>query len=370
MQFTAMVLMSMLTLTLVFLLPRRADGDWSFVRSRWLMAGGVALLAVQFLLQYVFGFREMGLTQAVMVNLLFFIPTSITISLALVGLQNQGPLSWGKWMPGLVAYGLTVSSICWAAVVTGDLLGATEEMKRAEYLASFAYLVMQLYYSYLVKKGNDRLDEALRNYYDRYMGDLLNWFRRAANILVLIGIFAPVLIFSTGWVLVAYALLIFFSIYYLVFSFICYGVSNDSRRIQAAEQNAVETKMNESQGTSTFSTGEKERVGRAVERWLAAGGHLHSGITMPVAASEIGVPRYLLSAWLKTTDDQLFNPWLTRLRIDEAKRQLCAHPDWQSETIAENCGFGSRTYFQTVFKKHTGMSPTEFIEREYQKNLP
>ena len=81
MQFTAMVLMSMLTLTLVFLLPRRAERDRSFVRSRWLMAGGMALLAVQFLLQYVFGFREMGVTQAVMINLLFFIPTSVLISL-------------------------------------------------------------------------------------------------------------------------------------------------------------------------------------------------------------------------------------------------------------------------------------------------
>lgn len=370
MQFTAMVLMSMLTLTLVFLLPRRAEGDWSFVRSRWLMAGGTALLAIQFLLQYVFGFRKMGVTQAVMINLLFFIPTSVLMSLALVGLQWRGRLSWKEWMPGLVTYALTVLSICWAAVITGDVLSDSEEMKKAEYISSFVYLIMQLYYSYVVKKGNDRLDEALKNYYDRYMGDLLDWLRRAVNILILIAVFAPLLIFSTGWVLMAYALLIFFSIYYLVFSFICYGVSNDSRRIQVAEQNAAETKRDELQGDSMFVEEEKKRIERAVERWISAGGHLHSGITMPVAASEIGVPRYLLSAWLKTTTDQLFNPWLTRLRIDEAKRQLLAHPDWQSETIAECCGFSSRTYFQTVFKKHTGMSPTEFIELEHRKNLP
>jgi AraC-like DNA-binding protein len=370
MQFTAMVLMSMLTLTLVFLLPRRAERDRSFVRSRWLMAGGMALLAVQFLLQYVFGFREMGVTQAVMINLLFFIPTSVLMSLALISLQCQGRLSWKRWMPGLVAYALTVLPICWAAVITGDVLSGSEELQRAEYLSSFVYLIMQLYYSYVVKKGNDRLDEALKNYYDRYMGNLLDWLRRAVNILILIAIFAPLLIFSTGWILTAYALLIFFSIYYLVFSFICYGVSNDSRRIQVAEQNAVETKRDELQGNPVFADGEKKRIERAVERWLAAGGHLHCGITMPIAASEIGVPRYLLSAWLKTTDDQLFNPWLTHLRIDEAKRQLLAHPDWQSETIAERCGFSSRTYFQTVFKKHTGMSPTEFIELEDQKNLP
>ena len=39
MQFTAMVLMSLLTLTLALLLPRRVAMDSVFGRSRWMMAG-------------------------------------------------------------------------------------------------------------------------------------------------------------------------------------------------------------------------------------------------------------------------------------------------------------------------------------------
>ena len=73
--------------------------------------------------------------------------------------------------PGVAAYGVTTLGIGTAALLTGDALADTAAMRWAEYVGGAAYLAMQLNYSYSIKKGNDRLDEALRNYYDRYMGD-------------------------------------------------------------------------------------------------------------------------------------------------------------------------------------------------------
>ena len=102
------------------------------------------------------------------------------------------------------------------------------------------------------------------------------------------------------------------------------------------------------------------RIYAAVDRWIARGGHLHSSITIQTAADEMHLPRYLLSSWLKSTRQGLFNPWLTHLRIEEAKRQLVLHPEWNNDTIAEHCGFTSRTYFQTTFKRITGVTPQEF----------
>jgi len=80
-------------------------------------------------------------------------------------------------------------------------------------------------------------------------------------------------------------------------------------------------------------------------RWLEAGGYLRNGITVQQAADEMHVPRYQLTAWLKTTEHEQFSHWLTQLRIEEAKRQMLAHPEWSNDTIAEHCGFGSRSYF-------------------------
>ncbi|MBO7083643.1 MAG: AraC family transcriptional regulator [Bacteroidales bacterium] len=41
---------------------------------------------------------------------------------------------------------------------------------------------------------------------------------------------------------------------------------------------------------------------------------------------------------------------------------MLAHPEWSNDTIAEHCGFGSRSYFQTVFRKQTGQTPSSFLE--------
>ena len=79
--------------------------------------------------------------------------------------------------------------------------------------------------------------------------------------------------------------------------------------------------------------------------------------------ADMHIPRYQLAAWLKTTEWELFNPWLTHLRIEEAKRVMKEHPDWSNDAIANQCGFSSRTYFQNVFHKQTGMTPSEFVER-------
>ena len=40
------------------------------------------------------------------------------------------------------------------------------------------------------------------------------------------------------------------------------------------------------------------------------------------------------------------------------------HPDWSNETVAQQCGFSTRNYFQEVFKKQEGMTPSR-----YQQNL-
>ena len=64
---------------------------------------------------------------------------------------------------------------------------------------------------------------------------------------------------------------------------------------------------------------------------------------------------------MKGTPQGLFNPWITQHRLEAAKQMLRENPEWSNDSIAERCGFGSRSYFQTLFKKHTGMTPAQFI---------
>ena len=63
MQISGMLTMLMLSVMLMACVPARSIRRGSFARARWMMAAGTGLIAVQFLLQYIFGFREMGVPQ-------------------------------------------------------------------------------------------------------------------------------------------------------------------------------------------------------------------------------------------------------------------------------------------------------------------
>ncbi len=61
------------------------------------------------------------------------------------------------------------------------------------------------------------------------------------------------------------------------------------------------------------------------------------------------------------------NEYLNEIRIERAKYMLMATEKSVSE-IALTCGFGSQTYFSSVFKKQTGSTPSQFI-KYYKKNF-
>lgn len=361
-QFGGMLTMALLTLTLAFLLPMKTATGKVFSRARWLMAGGTGLLFVQFLLQYTLHFRQMGVTQAVFVNLLFFVPCAWQFSLSVLFLQRNGKVLRREWLSGILAYIMMVAVLLVGGLMKGDsLLDDTPEFRIAEYVAAFIYSAIQFYYGWLNTMGFRRLHRALDNFYDHDKDDLLRWMERSVNLLILSGVFVPPTIFASGTLLLCYSVFIFLSMYYCIFSFICYGVSNSQQQVRAAEDS--EEQAERKVEAKAVSSDELEHVEAAVNRWVGGGGHLKSGITVQTAADSMHIPRYLFTSWLKTTEQELFNPWLTNLRIEEAKRLLAEHPDWGNEVIAEHCGFSSRSYFQKVFRKQTGLTPVQYIEQ-------
>ena len=74
MQFASVVVMVLLTLKLLML--RIKDNESVLIRAKVLMIGGTTLIGLQFLLQLILGWRMMGVTQGVMLNMALFIPAS------------------------------------------------------------------------------------------------------------------------------------------------------------------------------------------------------------------------------------------------------------------------------------------------------
>ena len=85
-------------------------------------------------------------------------------------------------------------------------------------------------------------------------------------------------------------------------------------------------------------------------------------LSMTQLSEIIGVtPQHFCRVFRKTMNVRP-NEFLTRIRIDEAKR-LLAEREVSVSDAAEKTGFRNAGYFSTVFRKHEGMSPAEYKKR-------
>ena len=362
MQYGGMLTMVLLALTVVFQVPRRVMRNKVFGRARWMMAGGLALIAAQFLLQYIGGYRQMGVTQAVFWNLLFFIPCSISINLALLFVQQKGRLKKKDWCVGGALY--LVAAVLLLVAALGDGIPFEQEsalLRTAEYVGSTLFLLMQLYYFLLLYKGYRRMQQAVDEFYDHERKDLLGWMGRSVTMLAIITMFVPVAIFQEGWLLSAFACAFFFIIYYCASCFHSYGISQDAQRVEEAEQS-----QESDEAEPVMSEDDRLRVERAAKKWVEQGGYLKANQTLTTVANDMDVQRYMLKAWLQQTEYGKLTNWLSQLRTEEARRVMTEHPDWAIDCVAEHCGL-SLSSFHRVFHQYSGMTPAKFQQEVKEK---
>ena len=149
MQYGGMLTTALLALMVAFQVPRRTMRNKIFGKARWLMAGGLALISAQFLLQYIGGYRQMGVTQGVFWNLLFFMPCTISINLALLYLQQKGRITRLDWNLGGVLYLIALSVLVITAIADGiPFEQESKPLRIAEYVGSGFFLLMQTHYLY------------------------------------------------------------------------------------------------------------------------------------------------------------------------------------------------------------------------------
>ena len=86
-------------------------------------------------------------------------------------------------------------------------------------------------------------------------------------------------------------------------------------------------------------------------------------ISLEQVAEVSGISSFYLSRLLKQELNQTFVGILTEIRMINALRML-----WEGKhsikEIALQSGYNNITYFYKVFKKYTGMSPSEFRAKE------
>lgn len=354
MQISGMLTMTVLSVMLVICAPGRSIRRISFAKARWMMAGGTGLIALQFLLQHTFGFRQMGVTQAVCCNLLFFTPSSLLCSMAILYMQRQGKVSWKEWLIGSSICALSAIILIGTAVMDGvPFREESDGLRIAEYVSSVLFVVMQTYIFTMQYKAYRRLEQAVDEYYDRSRRDLLGWMGLSMKAMALMVFLVPLVIFMQGAPLVLFSIAFFFSISYSTISLYTYGVSKDVERVEEAEDL---TPVPSPKGEGSSNPLEKETV----DRWIENGHYREHNLTLSIVARQMGVPQKQLQEWLRQSEYKKLAGLVSSLRIKEAQRVLIEHRDWSVESVADYCGFNDRKYFHQVFQQYTGTTPAKF----------
>jgi AraC-like DNA-binding protein len=370
MQISGMLTMMVLAVMLALCVPHRSKYGNSFGRARWMMAAGTGLIALQFLLQHTFGFRQMGVTQGVLLNLLFFTPASLLCSMAILYVQRQGSVTRREWLLPSVICGVSVVILIGAVLLDGvPIAEDSSALRTVEYVSSILYVLMQSFlfkYQYVAYK---RLEQAVDEYYDRSRRDLFGWMGWSMKTMAVLAFFVPVVIFLQGSPLVVFSIVYFFCIAYSTISLYSYGISEDHQRVEEAEiidhssLTIDHSSLNNEESFCTQSimvNGQWSMVHEKIEAWKKSGAYREHNLTLGIVARQMGVAQRQLQEWLRQSEYGKLAELVASLRIEEAQRVLKDHPDWSIETVADHCGFNDRKYFHEVFRQHTGMTPLNF----------
>ena len=369
MQISGMLTMTVLSVMLVICAPGRSTRRISFAKARWMMAGGTGLIALQFLLQHAFGFRQMGVTQAVCCNLLFFTPSSLLCSMSILYMQRQGKVSWKEWLIGSSIYALSAGILIGTAVLDGvPFREESMALRIAEYVSSVLYVVMQTYIFSMQYKAYMRLETAVDEYYDRSRRDLFGWMGLSMKTMALMVFLVPLVIFMQGAPLVLFSISFFFLISYSTISLYTYGVSKDVERVEEAEMSEEGIVKSEKFATADESNEDSAAeanfslftIHSTLDRWIESGHYREHNLTLSIVARQMGVPQKQLQEWLRQSEYKKLAGLVSSLRIKEAQRVLIEHRDWSVESVADYCGFNDRKYFHQVFQQYTGTTPAKF----------
>lgn len=102
--------------------------------------------------------------------------------------------------------------------------------------------------------------------------------------------------------------------------------------------------------------------------------HLQHPVNLTEVSQETLVTPQYLSKLFREKSGETFIEYITRLRIEEAKR-LLAEPGVKVYEVASQVGYSNWKHFSRVFKQHTGYGPADyknriFVDRDgYQHEL-
>lgn len=94
-----------------------------------------------------------------------------------------------------------------------------------------------------------------------------------------------------------------------------------------------------------------------VKKWIRKKGYCQSNLSIKSVALECGFSDTRFAQYLRQEEDATFNEWISKLRMEEAKRILLNQSSLSTEQVGKRLGFSTKSGFMTWFKQQTGLTP-------------
>lgn len=330
--------------------------------SRWMLVAAMLIYSVHYLLQIVFGFRASGDDVGAVVNIVFYAPVVYLISYSIVRLSSDTVYTRKYTLFSTISYTIILATFVVGLSIHHSLhFGALTYVLGVEFFASIVFAVVD------ILKAGGSFRRELEN---DTAGDLSmynNFMLTGTYLLLIFSLLTPAIIFSRILLMIVGPLFLIILFVFAV-NFLCLGFNMrpiadvlDSHDVQKAGDDRSNAHATEEE----LSAEDKDAIQSALDTWKTRGGYSNQDVTLGKLAKSIGVSSQALGQFIGTSHGVTFRVWLSRMRIEEAKRLLISRPEATIEYIAEECGFSSRSYFQNLFKAETGFTPREWRLKMY-----
>ncbi len=135
---------------------------------------------------------------------------------------------------------------------------------------------------------------------------------------------------------------------------------DETQVVTEVKQPAGEIKSYQKSGLSESEA--QDHLKKLLELMQTGKPYLNSELTLRELADKLSVSTHNLSELLNTKLNKSFYDFINHYRVEEVKKKLA---EGESEkynliSIAFDSGFNSKTAFNTIFKKQTGVTPSQY----------
>lgn len=106
-----------------------------------------------------------------------------------------------------------------------------------------------------------------------------------------------------------------------------------------------------------------QKIARRFHLWVAEKKFCNPDLSLSDVAEEFGVSEEALAYFFSTVMKERFSSVRKRLRLEEARRIICEHPEYRIIYVASRVGILDKCNFRKQFFQQYGYPPSEWQRR-------